>query len=673
MELDTLTIENFRQFYGTQEIRFSRHADRNVTVIHGANGSGKTTILNAFLWLFYNEVTLPRPDQIPNEQALSEAGMNGTVEVTVSLEFDHENRTYMAKRRKQYHRSDGTGLSATAVDDGQDLRVEFVDENGNHKRRGNPADTLRNVMPERLREIFFFDGETIDQLSAIDGQEKIQTAIQNIMGLTILERAKRHLDNARKHYENEASEYGSDELSKLYDERKEWEEEQTACEEELEEVKSSQAEAETELDHVTERLRELEGSRGLPNEREELETDIEDLEADIQDIENDIKSRISDDGYIPFAMPALEETAEMLRKKRQRGEIPTEIKTQFVNDLLEIEECICGRELVPGSDPYASVKSWQERAGSSDLEETAMKIAGRLSEIGECEEELYNDIEARLSRRSEKEDTKQQKEERVSEISSILSEADTEDIGKLESRRTELNEEVREYEQEVGRLNGRIKELDDELDDLDEEIDDAENESEKADIARRRAQMAAYLRGRVDDLLDQYQDNVRESVNNRVNDIFQEIIVKDYYAQIDEDYSLKILKNVGSEEAIPVAKSTGERQVASLAFIASLVSLARERYESEQDMTYFTGGIYPMIMDSPFGSLDPRYRQRISEMLPEMAHQVVVMVTDSQWTEEVQSEMGRVAGKEYHLEYYDPSSDNVEHEYTEIVSSGGAV
>jgi DNA sulfur modification protein DndD len=78
-----------------------------------------------------------------------------------------------------------------------------------------------------------------------------------------------------------------------------------------------------------------------------------------------------------------------------------------------------------------------------------------------------------------------------------------------------------------------------------------------------------------------------------------------------------------------------------------------------------------MIMDSPFGSLDPAYQERISAMLPEMAQQVVVLVTDSQWSEEVKGEMARVAGAEYSLEYYDPENDNVQYEWTEIVRTGG--
>lgn len=669
MELDTLTVENFRQFYGRQKIKFSRSGDRNVTLIHGSNGSGKTTILNAFMWLFYDDVTLPQPDQIPSERALAEIQSGKSIKVRVSLTFDHEDYSYTATREKTYRRNSQQGLSAEIQS--ENVVVEFIDDDGNHKRRGNPDDTLRNIMPERLREIFFFDGETIEELSAMNEQEKIQTAIQNIMGLTILERAKRHLDAVRKRFEKEASKHGGEELSELYQDRNQVEEQLEMKKQGLEETNDSQGRTEAELEEVKSRLRELEDSRGLQSERDELEDDISDLEDDIAEIESDITERISDDGYVPFVMPAVEATAEMLREKRERGEIPTEIKTHFVDDLLELGECICGRELVAGTEPHQQVQEWRERAGSSALEETAMTIAGRLTEIGESEEELFNDIEARLQRRSEKRDSKQQKEERVTEISSLLSDVETENIAELEDRRTELEEQISDYEQRIGRLKGTISDLEDDLQELREEIEEAQEENEKADLARRRAQTAEHLREKVVELLDQYQNNVRKRVNDRVNQYFLEIMRKEYYAEIDEDYSLRIMKDVGQEGAIPVAQSTGERQVASLAFISSLVSLARERYESDEDATYFTGGIYPMIMDSPFGSLDPEYQQEVSAMMPEVANQVVVLVTQAQWSSEVEGEMEQHTGQKYRLEYYDPAEDEAEYEYTEIVNAGG--
>ncbi len=50
------------------------------------------------------------------------------------------------------------------------------------------------------------------------------------------------------------------------------------------------------------------------------------------------------------------------------------------------------------------------------------------------------------------------------------------------------------------------------------------------------------------------------------------------------------------------------------------------------------------------------------------------LVTQSQWTSEVAGEMGSIAGKQYYLEYHDPSKESsVEYEYTEIIPKGRGV
>jgi len=666
MELNRLELENFRQFFGTQSMEFSQEAKQNVTVVHGANGSGKTTLLNAFIWLFYDEITLTHPNRIANERAMAEARPNGQVKVSVTLEFDHEGRQYTAERRKTYRKTGSNDLSGQLAD--ESVSLQYIDTDGNHKKRSNPNSALKQIMPRRLRKIFFFDGETIDELSADDGQEQVQAAIRNIMGLEILERAIRHLDTVEGRFEKEIERHGSNELQELVQRKQELQQRQDTKESELADTQESRRQTKNELAQVEDRLGELENSQELQQEREHLRDDLQDVEAEIEDINDDIRSDISDRGHLPFAMPAVEETARMLQEKRRRGEIPSEIKQQFVEDLLEMEECICGRPLTAGTDARDHVAGWRERAGSSDLEESAMRIAGRLTEIGTEQEALFEDIDRLLERRSRKDEQKRSLQERIDEISTSLTEEAAEDINELESRRIDLESDLEALTKKIGDLEGDIRDLESDIEEVVEEIEDAREENEIAELARRRAQVAAYLRNEIESLFEKYQNDVRQNVNNRVNDIFQRIIEKDFYAEITDEYTLRILKDVGSAEGQIVAKSTGERQVASLAFISTLISLAKERYESDEDATYFTGGIYPMLMDSPFGYLDPTYQRRVSSMLPEMASQVIVLVTQSQWSEEVAGEMDAVAGVRYRLEYHDPREDpNVEYEYTEIV------
>ena len=71
-------------------------------------------------------------------------------------------------------------------------------------------------------------------------------------------------------------------------------------------------------------------------------------------------------------------------------------------------------------------------------------------------------------------------------------------------------------------------------------------------------------------------------------------------------------------------------------------------------MLSFQGGIYPVVMDSPFGSLDESYQKQISRAIPALAPQVVIFVSKSQGLNAVQGELAPRVGKEYVDVYYTP-------------------
>ena len=55
MLLESITLENFRQFRH-ESIDFAQGENgKNVTIIIGENGTGKTTFAQAFFWCMYGE------------------------------------------------------------------------------------------------------------------------------------------------------------------------------------------------------------------------------------------------------------------------------------------------------------------------------------------------------------------------------------------------------------------------------------------------------------------------------------------------------------------------------------------------------------------------------------------------------------------------------------------
>jgi len=107
---------------------------------------------------------------------------------------------------------------------------------------------------------------------------------------------------------------------------------------------------------------------------------------------------------------------------------------------------------------------------------------------------------------------------------------------------------------------------------------------------------------------------------------------------------------------IDAALSTGERTVTSLVFIASLVALANRRSEIPTILKDLTGSAFPVVIDSPFGSLS-MFRGGVARYIPELAPQVLLLVSPEQYNGQVESalnESGRV-GKRYYLTYHGPT------------------
>jgi DNA sulfur modification protein DndD len=156
-----------------------------------------------------------------------------------------------------------------------------------------------------------------------------------------------------------------------------------------------------------------------------------------------------------------------------------------------------------------------------------------------------------------------------------------------------------------------------------------------------------------------------------VDETFSQIIRKNVRAYIDEDFQLKIEKQSKHGDIEAKEQSTGEKQVTSLSFISSIISLAKEKHE--QGGKFFKGGLYPLVMDSPFGALDDDYRFKVAERVSNLADQVIIFVSNSQWNGNVKSACADRVGHSYRLIHHATTdvAQNIENnEYLRYSSDG---
>jgi DNA sulfur modification protein DndD len=660
MQLHRLHLTNFRQFR-SETVEFALGDDQNVTVVHGQNGSGKTTLKNAFLWVLYDESDFNlRPDKLASQGALAEVDPGETVSVEVALEFEHENVDYEVTRSYEYQRQATDDYLGEIVDENLSLSYETPD--GKRGTRQNPQRSVEQILPERLSDLFFFDGEYITQLSEGHSQDEVKESIQNIMGLTIIERSIRHLGEVEGRFESEVQEHGNSELSDLIDTRSELRDEVEDLTGSIDTKKQSRQRLREEISEIERKLEGIEEAAELQEERSRLESRQDALQAEIAEINESIDAEISKKGHLPFVMPAIEATAQDLDDLRERGEIPSEVSNQFVDKLLAQGECICGRPLEEGTHPYDSVEAYRSDAAENGVDQAAIRIISHLTSIQDEQTEYLDTVDELLEERSDLRDELTSVDEQLDEIQGKLEEMNITDPetgetpSELESARNRKKSEREELKRDIWDLERDIETREERLEEISKEIDEARQEESQAELARRRMQATSKVQQQLEESFEQLQNQVREYSNDLVSKTFDEIATKGYEAEITDEFELRIRDQLQGEY-LEVDKSRGERQIASLTFIGSLVQIARERYESDADAEYFSGGIYPIVMDSPFGALDDDHRRTVSRVIPRMAEQVVVLVTDSQWRGPVASEMNEIASRQYRLDFDEGDGD----------------
>ena len=98
MKLERLSLENFRQYYGRQRIEFSKDAKRHVTVVHGVNGAGKTSMFIALNWCLYGREVAENIGDLISKEAMRQTEPGELVQASVELAFSHDEQKYILRR-----------------------------------------------------------------------------------------------------------------------------------------------------------------------------------------------------------------------------------------------------------------------------------------------------------------------------------------------------------------------------------------------------------------------------------------------------------------------------------------------------------------------------------------------------------------------------------------------
>jgi len=634
MLLKSIKLENFRQFRN-ESIDFANGDNgKNVTIIIGENGTGKTTFAQAFFWCLYGETEFS--DKVMLNKVVSAEMKPGEEEkVQVTLILRHGEVEYTLIREQAYRKEYSNKLtSANTVFD-----IALKDANGNtsYIKKTQCESEVKSILPKELSRYFFFDGERIEKMSKDISSGKKATdfaeAVKGLLGLNAMLSAIGHLNPNSKYgvigsYENS---FDSKSNIKIQEYTRRIEE----CKEKIAKIDGRMEELDSEITSAQNRKADKTEEIKLYAEGEELQKQKEKLQQKTDNTKrarSNVYKTICKDfnaGMSSFiSLPLIKKALEVLAKEEFLEKDIPEMHSKTIEYLLKRKVCICGTHLDEGSVPYNKVKDLIDYLPPQSVGVTVSQFKKDCRTRYGKNTDLFSATKENLAIVSSQDD----------ELFDLMDDLSVID-GKLSGG--DVREKVRTINNEIKLCDDVIHRGNQERDSKNIERGRLLSEMERNDTERRNLTLLddknkkieiykAYAERIYKDLLEVYnksEEEIRNKLQDTINDIFKQIYEGGLYLAIDPRYHISVY--VTDYEG-DVETSTAQSISVIFAFITGIIKMAREnRNASDEDAKLLTSEPYPLVMDAPLSTFDKRRIKTVCRALPEAAEQIIIFIKDT--------------------------------------------
>ncbi len=634
MLLESIKLVNFRQFRD-ESIDFAQGENgKNVTIIIGENGTGKTTFAQAFFWCMYGETEFSDKNML-NKLVATELQPGQEAKVQVILKLKHGSVFYTLTREQTYRKD----YSGRVKGDNTVFNIARKDPSGNtsYVKPSQCESEVKGILPKELSRYFFFDGERIEKMSKDISTGKkasdFAEAVKGLLGLNAMYSAIQHFNPKSKFgvigsYE---SSYDSNSNSKI----REYTQTIEKCNAQialidarLEELEAQIESASTRKAEKTEEIKQYAEGEELQRQKDKLIQKInrakEARAAVIKAICKDFNANLS-----TFFSPALiKGSLEFLSDKDFTGKDIPYMHAKTIEYLLKQKVCICGTHLDEGSVPFNNVKALIDFLPPQSISTTISDFKKEAKRRANAQRDLYSLIKENLAIISRQDD----------EITDLNDELNTIE-GKLSGG--DVREKVRIINSEIQLCDKTIRDSNRERDQKNIEKGGLEKTAERADTERRNLTLLddknkkieiykAYAEQIYNELLQVYSQSeadIRAKLETTINDIFKKIYAGGLSLTIDEKYHISVYVNDYDGD---VETSTAQSISVIFAFITGIIKMARDnRNATNEDAKLLSSEPYPLVMDAPLSAFDKRRIKTVCEALPTTAEQVIIFIKDT--------------------------------------------
>lgn len=653
MNIESLILHNIRNYRGYNIIHFSKDKKKkkNITLIGGLNGAGKTTALESIKLCLYgkryngNILTKKEYFKLIDDLFNKKARKNNENECFISLKiyFDDVYPSFFIDVTRKWEINGNSKPNEKFLIKINDKPLEFIPKE-------YWQDYIDHLLPHSITEFFFFNGEKVRELAVGKNADQIlKSSIKDLIGLNIYENLTQDLNRLTSKIRRRNEKKGD--VKKLLNELEKSKKDKISEQNKIKwEIKKNNKKVKENRVKIGELQTELKRKAGSYAEKKK------DTEKQILSLKNN-KDKITEDiteiskNKLPFTIPKM--LSNQLMKEIQKEQ--DQKNSVIINEIWEKEKTEFFEKLEQKSSILKTISKNKKTRLLKDINETFVDISNKnknpkqkfLHDLTRNEYEILkkhltqsNEIiskkfkEMLLKRQNASAQIKKLrlKLKEIPDDTFVVSYLDQ--IGTLKGENQTLQNENEVFSKNIKTMELEIEKIEEEINKTEEKIVCIDEDEDKINLI-----------DNIKKSLHEYSEEMitlnTRNLEHTISHMYQNLANKDDMVKeikLDsETFTTKLLDyegNTVSKEWI----SEGEKEIYAISVLWGLSQISHHQM--------------PMIIDTPLSKLDNKHVHNITtKFFPKASDQVVLFAQDREIDKEIYQLLKPNIGQEYTLQH----------------------
>jgi len=651
MYIKEIELNNFRIYKGVNKINLSPEKDKNIIVVSGKNGFGKTTFLMSLVWCLYGK-NMQNVDELYQKEIGDKGGYGKYIgnslnrlaksedetKFSVSVTFRDVKIPEITCNEIKITRTYDIVTSASdkvevLVDGFQNELIQDLTTDG--KQDGEEIFIRDFILPIEIAKFFFFDAEKIVSLAEINSPEQrrlLSKAYTEVLGIKKYEDLKDQLESIQDEYRKKSAKpQEKSELSQIIADIDKTQIDIEEIEKSIQKINDEKLEKANASNDIQRKLIQegnqmtLEQLNKLKEEEGALNSKLSLLQDDLKDLFDlipfglagetlmEVSTQLTNEKNYKTNKFIQEDVGEKTNKilddiEQEKKLFPTAIPTEIRNFYEDQIKKLVRKHFFADAPELPS--NFEALHDFSDAETN--ELNGLVNNLKHTFKELFTRLNDEYSRsknqldsiRRKKNDAEKNAEDEY--ISNLRNEKE-----RLDKRVLSIETEIYELSEKKGGLINERKRLKQRQEELRKKIDDSRKYSAKEEKAQ---ELITKLRTFIKSLKEEKKMSLEQGILNELNTLMHKKgFIKKVAVDINQsgdDVDINLF-NSRNEKIDKGSLSMGERQMYASALLKALVD--------ESDIEF------PVFIDSPMQKFDKDHAENvIKEFYPNVSKQVVL-------------------------------------------------